>query len=152
MMMAAIDSLTPITIPHYTHWESYLPRTYHQAISALNGDKWLTAMHAQLKKLQDAQTWDLVFLPPGRHAIANKWVFSKKEGAKAKTADDNNPYNLDNAIFSNVSDLHTARLVARGDLQTKGVDYDETFALVVKLVSLRVLLTYAAFQDLDLVH
>ena len=142
MMMAAVDSLTPITVDRYTHLDYYLPRTYHQAIFAPEGDKWLTAMHTQLKKLQDAHTWELVFLPPGRHAIGNKWVFSKKDGAKAKSTD-----NTDIP-----SSLHTARLVARGDLQTKGIDYDETFAPVVKLVSLRMLLAYAAFHDLDLVH
>ena len=43
-------------------------------------------------------------------------------------------------------------MVARGDLQSKGVDYLETFAPVVKLVSLRLLLTFAAIHDLDIVH
>ena len=65
MMITAVDSLTPITVSRYTHMDSYLPRTYHQAISAPDSDKWLAAMHTQLKKLQDAHTWELVFLPPG---------------------------------------------------------------------------------------
>ena len=97
-------------------------------------------MSTQLKKLSDAGTWELVFLSTGKRAIANKWVYSKKEGAKAAeaTAEDSN--------------LHTARLVARGDLQSKGVDYDETFAPVVKLVSLRLLLTHAARKDIDIHH
>ena len=77
-MMAAVDSLSPIAIQHSTY--SYLPHTYHQAISAPDGDKWLAVMHDQLKKLQDANTWDLIVLPPGRRPIANKWVFSKKDG------------------------------------------------------------------------
>ena len=138
LMMAAVDSLSPIAIQHSTYPYPSLPHTYHQAISAPDGDQWLAAMHDQLKKLQDANTWDLIFLPAGRRPIANKWVFSKKDGAKAKP--------------TTSASLHSARLVARGDLQTKGVDYDETFAPVVKLVSLRMLLAYAAFHDLDLVH
>ena len=56
----------------------------------------------------------------------------------------------DNNISSDI--MENARLVARGDLQSKGVDYLETFAPVVKLVSLRLLLTYAAIHDLDIVH
>ena len=56
----------------------------------------------------------------------------------------------DNNISSDI--MENARLVAHGDLQSKGVDYLETFAPVVKLVSLRLLLTYAAIHDLDIVH
>ena len=48
--------------------------------------------------------------------------------------------------------LETARLVARGDLQRAGEDYGETFAPVIKLVSLRMLLTLAAMFDTDLYH
>ena len=161
MMVAAVDSLSPITHSDSTY--PYLPHTYHQAISAPDGDKRLAAMHDQLKKLQDANTWDLIFLLAGRRPIANKWVFSKKDGAKAKLTDDDSTTNASttspsttNASTTSASttsaSLHSARLVAGGDLQTKGVDYDETFALVVKLVSLRMLLAYAAFNDLDLVH
>ena len=81
--------------------------------------------------------WDLVFFPPGKRAIDNKWVFSKKEGAKK----------ANEARF-----LHTAWLVARGDLQSKGVDYGETFTPVVKLVSLRILLTHATRTNLETRH
>lgn len=42
--------------------------------------------------------------------------------------------------------------MAYRDLQTKGIYYDETFAPVVKLVSLRMVLSYADYHDLDLVH
>lgn len=42
--------------------------------------------------------------------------------------------------------LEKARLVARGDLQKAGMHYKQTFAPVVKFVSLRVLLTYTALR------
>ena len=94
-------------------------------------------MEIQLQKLSTAKTWTLVHLPPGKRAIQCKWIYNYKEGAKA---------NAEHDILEN------ARLVARGDLQSKGVDYMETFTPVVKLGSLRLLLTYAAKHDLDIVH
>lgn len=54
------------------------------------------------------------------------------------------------AITANKS-LYTARLVARGDLQKKD-SYDQTFAPVVKLVSLRILLILAAILNVELYH
>ena len=40
-----------------------------------------------------------------------------------------------------------ARLVAKGFTQTFGIDYEETFALVAKLNTIRVLLSIAANRD-----
>lgn len=48
--------------------------------------------------------------------------------------------------------MRNARLVARRDLQKPGLDYGETFAPVVKLVSLRMLLTLAALNDVEMEH
>ncbi len=41
------------------------------------------------------------------------------------------------------------RLVARGFLQCKGVDYKEMFVLVAKMTSMQVLLAIAAWEDLE---
>jgi len=41
-------------------------------------------------------------------------------------------------------------LVARGDLQKKGVDYQETFALVISFPSLWIILAIAAKHDLEI--
>ncbi|GJS55395.1 retrovirus-related pol polyprotein from transposon TNT 1-94 [Tanacetum coccineum] len=43
-----------------------------------------------------------------------------------------------------------ARLVAQGYNQQKGVDYNETYALVARLESIRILLTYACVLDFKL--
>ena len=42
-----------------------------------------------------------------------------------------------------------ARLVTKGFTQTQGVDYDETFLLVVKIKSIRVMLSTATFHDYE---
>ena len=48
--------------------------------------------------------------------------------------------------------IHTykARLVAKGFKQTHGIDYDETFSLVVMLKSVRILLAIAAYYDYEI--
>jgi len=43
-----------------------------------------------------------------------------------------------------------ARLVARGDSQIKGVNYDEVYAPVIRFTSLRVILHLAAMNDLEI--
>lgn len=42
---------------------------------------------------------------------------------------------------------YKARLVARGFTQQYGLDYDETFSLVAKLMTVQVLLSLAARKD-----
>jgi hypothetical protein len=63
-------------------------------------------------------------LPEGREALDNKWVF------KLKDREDG-------------SCRFKARLVVKGFLQKPGVDFEETFAPVLKLQSLRILLAIA---------
>lgn len=45
---------------------------------------------------------------------------------------------------------YKARLVAKGFTQTEGLDYFETFALVAKMTTMRVLITLAAIHDWSL--
>jgi len=47
-------------------------------------------------------------------------------------------------------DKFKARLVAKGFIQIEGIDYEETFSLVVRFVSIRLLLALVAHLDLKL--
>ena len=66
-------------------------------------------------------TWELVDLPTGRKPIDCKWIFKVKKGSDGSVQ------------------RYKARLVAKGFAQKYGVDYDETFAPVVRYSSIRTL-------------
>jgi len=82
-------------------------------------------MHA----LEKNGTWEIVKLPNGKNIIGNKWVFTVK-------------YESDGKI-----ERYKARLVAQGFTQTQGLDYEEIFALMAKLNSIRVILSLAINLD-----
>ena len=99
------------------------PSTFREA----QGDpNWQKAMQAELHALHKTHTWDLVDLPPGKTAIGCKWVY------KVKTQSDGS------------LERYKARLVIKGYSQEYGVDYEETFAPVARLTSVRSLLAVAA--------
>ena len=86
----------------------------------------------ELKALEKHGTWEVVPRPKGVKPITSKWVY------KIKLDSNNQPVRF------------KARLVARGFEQKEGIDYEETFAPVVKLKSLKILLAIAAAQDLEM--
>ena len=51
------------------------PQTFKDA---QHDPKWQTAMQEELKALHKTHTWDIVDLPPGKTAIACKWVYKIK--------------------------------------------------------------------------
>lgn len=48
------------------------PKHYNQA---KNDTNWLMAMDKELQALEANETWELVSLPPDKHAIGSKWVY-----------------------------------------------------------------------------
>ena len=74
------------------------------------------------------ETWTLVPRPLDANVVSCKWVYSLK-------------YNPDGSIAR-----YKARLVARGFSQAYGLDYHETFSLVARLSSIRVLFSLALDQ------
>ena len=71
-------------------------------------------------------TWDVVPCPPSIKPIGCKWVYSIKlhpDGTLAR---------------------YKARLVALGNRQEYGIDYNETFAPVTKVTTVRTILAIAA--------
>ncbi|KAL5804478.1 hypothetical protein ACOSQ3_031278 [Xanthoceras sorbifolium] len=93
---------------------------------ALTDQNWVRAMDEEMKALQKNCTWEIVDLPQGKKAVGCRWVYTIK-------------HKEDGSI-----ERYKARLVAKGYTQTYGVDYQETFAPVAKLNTVRVLISLAA--------
>ena len=85
-------------------------------------------MQHEIAALQANKTWTLVPLPSHKRPIGCKWVYKIKLQPNGTV------------------ERYKARLVVEGYNQIEGVDYKETFAPVVKLVTVRVLLSIAALQ------
>jgi len=79
----------------------------------------------ELDDLESNKTWSLMNLPLGKRLIGYKWFFKAK----------NKP---DGTI-----DRYKAPLVAKGYTQTEGIEYFDTFSLVVKITTLQFILSLA---------
>ncbi|RVX09768.1 Retrovirus-related Pol polyprotein from transposon TNT 1-94 [Vitis vinifera] len=90
------------------------------------------AMKEELDALTKNHTWDLITLPPGQYVVGCKWIY------KIKTRSDGSV------------ERYKAHLVAKGFTQEYGIDYEETFALVARISSVRALLAVAAARKWDL--
>lgn len=112
--------------------ESIEPKSYQEAMNCLDCEKWMGAMNSEISSLKKNHTWDLVNLPKGRKVIDNKWIFKIKHNSAGDV------------------ERFKARLVIRGFTQQYGVDYLETFSPVVKLTSVRLILSIAASENLKL--
>jgi hypothetical protein len=98
--------------------------------------RWLDAMRSELKSMRDKKVWSLVparqCRDAGRRPIGCKWVFKLKRKS-------------DGTI-----ERYKARLVAIGTGQRPGLEYNDTYAPVLRYKTLRALLCIAAIHDLEL--
>ncbi|KAJ9547057.1 hypothetical protein OSB04_019600 [Centaurea solstitialis] len=99
---------------------------------ALSKKEWRLAMEAEMNALEKNETWELVDLPKDKKAVGSKWVYTVK-------------FKADGSL-----ERYKARLVAKGYTQTYGVDYQETFAPVAKMNTVRILLSLAVNFDWEL--
>ncbi|GKB34812.1 putative ribonuclease H-like domain-containing protein, partial [Tanacetum coccineum] len=70
----------------------------------------------------------MVDFPKGKRAIGTKWVYRNKKDERGIVV------------------RNKARLVAQGYTQEEGIDYDEVFAPVARIESIKLFFTYASFM------
>ncbi|KAM9891573.1 hypothetical protein OXX69_012265, partial [Metschnikowia pulcherrima] len=102
--------------------KEFIPKSYKQAMQSTARLNWGSAMDSEMAAHGKMVTFgDLMKLPEGKTAIGCIWVFAKKD-----------------------SGIYKARLVALGNHQKEGIDYDLTFSPVIRYTSLRLVLAIAA--------
>ena len=89
-------------------------------------------MHEKLNQFVRNDVWELIPRPKNVHVIGTKWIFKNKT-------------DKDGEIIQNKS-----RLVAQGYTQMEGVNFDESFAPVVRLESIHILLSIACTMNFKL--
>jgi hypothetical protein len=99
-----------------------------------DAELWWNAFCAEMKAIIANNTWVLTDLPSDFKALPLKWVCRTKRDA------------------NNVFEKYKARIVVRGYAQEAGLDFDKTFAPVVRIESVRTIFTIAAALNLYIQH
>ncbi len=107
-------------------------QNYQQAASSPEKIQWMREMQEEFDSHQVNKTWELTELLKGRKVLPGRWVYKKK-------------YGLTGAV-----ERYKARWVVKGFHQVEGIDYDETFASVVKSMIWKSLLALGAKFDYEI--
>jgi hypothetical protein len=99
---------------------------------ALKDPKWRKAMQDEYDALIKNKTWHLVPPSQGKNIIDCKWVFKIKRKSDGSV------------------ERYKARLVAKGFKQRYGIDYEDTFSPVVKIATVRLVLSVAVSRGWNL--
>lgn len=97
-------------------------------------NNWKKAMKQEIESIEENKTWELTTLPLGKKKIGLKWIYKLKKDAEGRII------------------KHKARLVAKGYIQEHGVDFDEVYAPVTRLETVRLLLALAAKNSWEVHH
>jgi histone deacetylase 1/2 len=108
----------------------------YNLIEALADQNWRQAMEEEYNALIENKTWHLVPPSSNKNLIDCKWVYRIKK-------------KVDGSI-----DRYKARLVAKGFEQRYGIDYEDTFSPIVKIATIRIVLSLSvsrgwSLQQLD---
>ncbi|KAL0378347.1 UNVERIFIED_CONTAM: Copia protein [Sesamum radiatum] len=108
------------------------PKTYGEAISDIDSEKWLQAIKSEMDSIGSNQVWTLMDPPKGVRPIGCKWVYKCKLGAEGEVT------------------AFKARLVAKEYTQRPGVDFEETYSPVAMAKSIWILLAIVSWYDYEI--
>jgi len=103
-----------------------IPKNVREAEQSNEWKYWQQAMKDELDSMKKHKVWDIISRPKGKKVIKCKWIFDNKQDP------------------STGRQRYKARLVASGCGQRPGVDYEETFAPVVRTETIRLLFSISA--------
>jgi hypothetical protein len=110
------------------------PPSFSDAMRRPDADLWWDAFCDEIKAIIARKTWTLATLPPGKRALPLRWVCRTKRDA------------------TNVFEKYKARIVVKGYAQEAELDFDETFAPVIRIDSVRILFAISAGKDLYIIQ
>ncbi|GLT50492.1 hypothetical protein SLA2020_239750 [Shorea laevis] len=108
---------------HFALFADCDPLTYEEAVKE---EKWQKAMAKEIGSIERNQTWELTDLLEGHKTIGVKWIYKTKLKENGEV------------------DKFKARLVAKGYKQEFGIDYQEVFAPVVRMDTIRLVIALVA--------
>lgn len=106
-----------------------IPTTYTQAVTSRECKQWKNAIDDEVSAHINNNTWTVVKRRSDMNIVTTKWVFTKKMNESGEVV------------------RYKARWVARGFTQEYGVDYQETFAPVLKAKSFRLIMALSATRN-----
>src|SRR6187399_2543367 len=86
-------------------------------------------MKEELKSIEKNNTWELMRKTVNKRPIDVKWVFKLKMKPNGEIA------------------KYKARLVAKGFLQKQGLDFNEVFAPVARIETIRLVVAIATYKN-----
>jgi hypothetical protein len=108
------------------------PVSVEEIMSRHDSDTWRAAMGEEMSSFVENDAWVLVDKPADQKVVQCKWVFKLEHGSDRQPS------------------RYKAGLVVRGFTQQAGIDYDETFARVVRRETIRLLIALAAELNLQI--
>ena len=116
-------------ITHSCYLSQFEPKKVDEVLQDAD---WINFMHEELLQSVQNDLWDIVPKPNGVNVIGTKWIFKNKSDEHGTVV------------------RNKLRLVAQGYTQVEGIDFDETFAPVARLKSIRILLAITCHLNFKL--
>ena len=110
-------------IVHMALVDSAYPICFEDAVKSA---KWRQAMEDEITAIEKNHTWKLFELPNGAKKIGVKWIYKSKVNEHGEV------------------DKFKARLMAKGYSQKHGIDYNEVFAPIARMDTIRMVIAIVA--------